>query len=401
MSMSQNASNNSDSTFASFINSIENVGSASFSNEGERRQALQAAQALLVRLESPWDTAMRLNMSQPAVGAALRIFKDLKVFERWHEQGNEPLTSAQLAGIIEEKCDPTLLYRLLRLLAANHLVEEVSVGTFRPSQFGTAITAPLFDGLFKSYYELILPIYLNLPKFLASTSYKNPQDPEQSPFQFAHDWRGSLWTYYQAHPEKQAEFNLIQQSIASLQPAWTDIFPTSSFLDSDPATPLLVDVGGSAGHDILKFTELRPELASRLYLEDFESVVDAAQMPNGVNKVAYDFFTPQPVKGARAYYMHSILHDWSDEPARKILQMQKDAMTPEYSSLLLHDHIDVEGPANPQATAFDIQMMAMVAGRERTEKDWRDLLESVGLAIVKIWTIPSAPQSIIEAKLLT
>lgn len=37
--------------------------------------------------------------------------------------------------------------------------------------------------------------------------------------------------------------------------------------------------------------------------------------------------------------MHGVLHDWSDEPARKILEMQKGAMTPGYSTLLIHDHI--------------------------------------------------------------
>ncbi|KAG6354382.1 hypothetical protein INS49_004399 [Diaporthe citri] len=27
----------------------------------------------------------------------------------------------------------------------------------------------------------------------------------------------------------------------------------------------------------------------------------------------HDFFTPQPVKGARAYFTRSVLHDWPDE----------------------------------------------------------------------------------------
>ena len=103
--------------------------------------------------------------------------------------------------------------------------------------------------------------------------------------------------------------------------------------------------------------------------------------------------------GARAYYMHGVLHDWSDEPARKILEMQKDALTPGYSTLLIHDHIAAEQLAHPHATAYDLTMMVMVAGGERTEADWRKLLNSAGYRVVKIWTSPLAIQGIIEAEL--
>lgn len=48
---------------------------------------------------------------------------------------------------------------------------------------------------------------------------------------------------------------------------------------------------------------------------------------------------------------------------------------------------------------LDIQMMGLQAGRERSEKEWRALLDSVGLVIVKIWTIEPGMESVIEAEL--
>ncbi|KAL0938432.1 o-methyltransferase [Colletotrichum truncatum] len=382
----------------SFIQNIENVNFDSFNDEGERMQALSATQALLARLESPWDTTVRLNMTQPALGAALKTVNDLQLFQKWHEHGNGSLTSTQAAEIVGGKCDARLLYRLLRLMAANHIVKEGPLGTLQPTQFSMSITAPVFHGLFNSYYNLILPIYAHLPRFFEKTGYANPEDPRATAFQFAHGWEGDLWSYYTAHPDEQDEFNTIQKTIASQQPVWTDIFPIETLLDAEPGTPLVVDVGGGTGHDLIVFHQTDPKVASQLYLEDLESVIEKAPMPTGINKVAYDFFTPQPVKGARAYLMHSILHDWPDELARKILAAQKEAMTPGYSRLLLHEHIDNEGPANPQTAAFDIQMMVLVGGRERSEKDWRELLESAGFVVIKIWKLPSATQSIIEAE---
>ena len=97
--------------------------------------------------------------------------------------------------------------------------------------------------------------------------------------------------------------------------------------------------------------------------------------------------------------MHGVLHDWSDEPARKILEMQKEALKPGYSTLLVHEHVVSDAMVHPHATAYDLTMMVKVAGEERTEARWRDLLESSGYNVVKIWRSPLAAQSIIEAEL--
>lgn len=55
----------------------------------------------------------------------------------------------------------------------------------------------------------------------------------------------------------------------------------------------------------------------------------------------------QSITGAQAYYMHGVLHDWSDEPARKILKMQKGEMTPGYSTLLIQGHLAPLALAHP------------------------------------------------------
>lgn len=95
-----------------------------------------------------------------------------------------------------------------------------------------------------------------------------------------------------------------------------------------------------------------------------------------------------------------MLHDWSDEPATQILQMLKDAFEPGYSKLLIYDHVVPDKSAHPHATCYDLTMMALVAGLERTESQWRALLTSVGYKVIKIWTSPLAAQSIVEAELL-
>ena len=262
-----------------------------------------------------------------------------------------------------------------------------------------------------------------MPEYLAQTGYKNPLDPSDGVFQYTKGWKGDMFHYYESHPVEGESFNHVMGGVMANQAGWVDIFPADSLLesDSDSDSPLVVDVGGNIGHDIEKFRQRFPKAASRLYLEDRPEVVKHSKCPEDVKKIGYDFFTPQPIKGkcssgtvrrptdaslivlenigARAYYMHGVLHDWSDEPARKILEMQREAMKPGYSKLLVHDHIAPESLAHPHTTAYDLTMMVMVAGVERSEAHWNKLLKSAGYKVLKIWTSPLAVQRIIEAEL--
>ena len=97
--------------------------------------------------------------------------------------------------------------------------------------------------------------------------------------------------------------------------------------------------------------------------------------------------------------MHSVLHDWSDADCLRILKNTAVAMEPGYSKLLINENVVADIHANWQITSLDWEMMALAASAERTETEWRRLLESVGLKLVKVWTVDSAAESLIEAVL--
>jgi len=63
---------------------------------------------------------------------------------------------------------------------------------------------------------------------------------------------------------------------------------------------LLVDVGGSLGHDLSEFQRKWPDMPGRLVLQDLPAVVEQAQSMSlhpRVEVMPHDFFTEQPVKG--------------------------------------------------------------------------------------------------------
>lgn len=388
-----------DHKFEELMQTLNGINADTFSNDGKRIQTLLAAYALVSRLETPWDFVLRLCMGQPALGAALKVSKDLQLFDKWHERGDGAMTREQLAAMVS--CDPNLLFRLLRHLAANHVLQETSIGVFKPTKLSISFTQSVFGEWINHLYDATIPCFFKMPMYLAQNGYKNPLDPSNGVFQYAKGWKGDMFHYYESHPVEGESFNHVMGGVMANQAGWVDIFPHNAILesDSDSESPLVVDVGGNIGHDMEKFRQLHPETASRLYLEDRPEVVKHSLCPEPVNKIGYDFFMPQPIKGARAYYMHGVLHDWSDEPARKILEMQRAAMKPGYSKLLIHDHIAPEALAHPHTTAYDLTMMVMVAGVERSEAHWSTLLKSAGYKFLRVWTSPLAVQGIIEAEL--
>jgi hypothetical protein len=71
-------------------------------------------------------------------------------------------------------------------------------------------------------------------------------------------------------------------------------------------------------------------------------------------------------------------------------------MEPTYSKLLINEIVVADHEPLAQHTAMDLQMMAMAAGLERSESQWKDLFASVGLQINGIWNKGQGNESVIE-----
>lgn len=102
--------------------------------------------------------------------------------------------------------------------------------------------------------------------------------------------------------------------------------------------------------------------------------------------------------GARGYFLHSVLHDWPDNVCMKILARLRAAMEPGYSRLLINENVIADTGAHWQATSLDFIMLGDLAGSERTETQWRTLIEAAGFKIMHIWTADRWSESLIECE---
>src|SRR5262249_50235777 len=107
-----------------------------------------------------------------------------------------------------------------------------------------------------------------------------------------------------------------------------------------------------------------------------------------------DFFKGVPSDGD-AYLLSWIVHDWSDADSRRVLRACRRAMT-RSGRLLLLEQV-VPGPnVKSFSKLYDLHLLVMTGGRERTGEEFRTLLASAGFRLTR--TIPTASaRSLIEA----
>ncbi|CAJ2503044.1 Uu.00g104380.m01.CDS01 [Anthostomella pinea] len=94
--------------------------------------------------------------------------------------------------------------------------------------------------------------------------------------------------------------------------------------------------------------------------------------------------------------MRSVMHDWADDQCRNILGHLKDAMEPGYSKILISDCVRADEYAAWQHLSLDLFMMALASSQERTESEWRELIEGCVLKIAGIYNKGEGNEGLIE-----
>jgi len=203
-----------------------------------------------------------------------------------------------------------------------------------------------------------------------------------------------IWKYFQQNPDDAAVFNNSMSNMtAAVNEAITSLFDFSQF-------GTVVDVGGGHGGLITAILNKNPELKGVLFdapevIEGARPKIEAAGLADRVETVAGNFFQAVP-EGGDAYIMKWIIHDWDDEKSNTILRNCRSRMKAN-GRLILVDSV-VPQTDEPHFSKFiDLNMLVMTGGKERTEKEFAELLAAAGFRLLRV--IPTdLPTSIVEAE---
>jgi hypothetical protein len=196
----------------------------------------------------------------------------------------------------------------------------------------------------------------------------------------------SLWDYYAQHLEAGKVFS---QSLSSTGTAIAQAV-VASYDFSRFNT--IVDVGGAQGSLISTIVQANPHLKGILF--DLPEIIANLPVDQAIQPVAGNFFESVPM-GGDAYLMRWIIHDWNDEKSSIILKNCYHAMPDQGKLLLLESIIPPKNEPSP-VKFFDLIMLLMVGGQERTQEEYRSLLRSNGFELTRVIPTPSLI-SIIEA----
>jgi hypothetical protein len=207
-------------------------------------------------------------------------------------------------------------------------------------------------------------VHAKLPEFFKKTGYKNPLDKDNTGFTYAFGTNLHYFEYIN-QPDHKDELDAFEahMDFKTLGKKWFEQVDVEEIFDhpKDDDKTLMVDIGGSFGYDIIDFNRLYPNMPGGLVLQDLSSTINnlPASFPHDkITAQVHDFFTTQPVKGAKVYYLHMVLHDWPDSSCRDILKSVIPAMDKGYSKILLNEMVVLDRGAPWFATSVDWMMMS-------------------------------------------
>jgi acetylserotonin N-methyltransferase len=166
--------------------------------------------------------------------------------------------------------------------------------------------------------------------------------------------------------------------------------------------PLLVDLGGATGHLCIAACEAWPHLEATVF--DLPAVekfalrhIEKSPAAARIRFHAADFFR-DPLPDASLYALGRILHDWTDEKIKTLLDKISTAL-PAGGALLIAETLlndDKSGPL--YSTMQDLNMLVCTEGRERTRDEYESLLLGAGFSSVHFQETGSLVDAILAIK---
>ena len=279
------------------------------------------------------------------------------------------------------------LYRVLRLLAALGVFEEHEPGSFRLTAVGERLRsdadvamrswATMLDrvGVLRSFEHILHSVRTGAPGF--DTAFGT-----------------SLFELLAERPEQAAAFDAaMAERTAAFAPSVAGAYDFSD-------VRRVVDVGGGNGTLLVEILRRHvhlqgvlletPTVAARA-----DALLDTAELGDRCEVLAGDFFEQVPA-GADRYLLANVLHDWDEARSIRILRNCRRAMARTGRVLIVERLIPEDGSDPVPTLLSDINMLVLSGGKERTNAEYGELLQTAGLKLKTVQAV-AFPYGIIEA----
>jgi O-methyltransferase domain len=285
---------------------------------------------------------------------------------------DRPMTSQEIAGAIGAHAPS--VHRVLRLLAGSGLVSGDDAAGFRLTERGALLRQDVPGSMrdLAVYYGNVI-----YRAFDGLTDSVRTGD-----LAFERIYGAPFFPYLEANP---GMARLFDGAMAAGSAFLADVPRVYDF----SAARTAVDLGGGKGQLLAGVLRAYPRLRGVLF--DAEHVIEAARpglasFGSRCELVSGDFFLTVPDCGD-VYLLARILHDWEDEDCLRILRLVRSALGPGGTLLVIERLVPEDGGA-ALALEWDVHMMLVTGGRERTESEFRSLFSAAGLTLAGRLALP-------------
>ncbi|MCX7175539.1 MAG: methyltransferase [Proteobacteria bacterium] len=291
--------------------------------------------------------------------------------------GDQQLSTDEIAVRVSAQPDAT--HRLLRMLAAVGVFEEVS-----PCVFGNN---GLSDYLRRDHSKNVRAmILMHNSEEMSRPWYEQLENGVRNgevPFRLTHGQ--DLFGYMDSHPEFDALFSRAMDSVEALAgDSFARDFDWGRF-------ERVIDVGGSKGSKSIAILKRHPNLQA-LVVDRAQVIREAEQYWLGcddrallarVSFQAGDLFesVPAATSDKDIYLLSAVLHSFDDDGCVKILRNLARACAGTGARIAVMELVMADSQADLASASFDMQMFMGTRGRERTLDEWRNLFDNCGLAM--------------------
>jgi O-methyltransferase domain/Dimerisation domain len=280
---------------------------------------------------------------------------------------------------------PPSLRRLLRTLASVGVFTEPEPGVFALTPLGQTLTSGQPGSMRDVVIMFMETHYAPFGDLLGTIRTGQPAAE--------HYYGEPFFAWLSHHPEQASRFTAAMANL-------TSGFKTAAIA----ALPLdgihtIVDVGGADGTGLATILAAHPHMRGVLF--DLPHVITSAPrtlarhgVDDRVDCVGGDFFESVPA-GADAYLVSAVLHNWPDQQAQRIVA-NIAAAGGSGARLLMIEFVVPPGDTAHLSKISDLNMLAMLDGKERTETEWRELLTAADFTGIEIHQT-GTPLSVIQA----
>jgi len=191
----------------------------------------------------------------------------------------------------------------------------------------------------------------------------------------------SEYTFLEQHPDEASHFNAAMIGMHGSEPA--AIVEAYDF----SGVQRVIDIGGGSGNLLGTILSANPTLQGTLFerpqvVPDAARNLAAAGVADRCETVGGDFLESVP-SGGDLYIVSHCIHNWDEESCVRILANCRRAMAPG-GRLLVVEAVVSPGDEPDLAKILDLVMLVVPGGEERSEDEYRALLEKAGFRLMRV-----------------